>query len=62
MKFVSVSEQSALFSSPEMCYDVHIAFDLVQEPQSFLEATTHPRWQAAMEIKCNQVMIIIHRN
>ena len=40
---------SALLSSPKICYDVPIAFDLVQGPQSFLEATTHPGWQATMQ-------------
>ena len=55
MKFVFVSEQSALLSSLETCYDVPIAFALVQEPQSFLEATTHPGWQAAMDMKMQSI-------
>lgn len=55
MKFVFVSEQSALLSSLETCYDVPIAFALVQEPQSFLEAATHLGWQATMDMEIQSI-------
>lgn len=46
---------SFVFLLPKMCFDVPIAFDSVHEPESFLEATTRPGWQATMDMEMQSI-------